>query len=112
MPSDFFLEALRRAEERADALEAKLKSSETARKKAEKDAAAVEGLRQRLKTAEDALSEKEVQQIERENAIVERLDTQNRRFTSKLLLHLPFASAFICFSDVDELVVCSSRADG
>ncbi|KAK1694476.1 hypothetical protein QYE76_011173 [Lolium multiflorum] len=37
------LRALRRAEERADALEAKLKSSETASKKAEKEAAAVEG---------------------------------------------------------------------
>ncbi|KAK1617221.1 hypothetical protein QYE76_022738 [Lolium multiflorum] len=58
-------EALRRAEERADALEAKLKSSETSRKKAEKDVAAVESLRQRLKIAEDALSEKEAQQIER-----------------------------------------------
>jgi energy-coupling factor transporter transmembrane protein EcfT len=40
-----FSEALRRAEERADALEAKLKSSEAARKKAEKEAADVEGLR-------------------------------------------------------------------
>ncbi|KAM0857498.1 hypothetical protein ACQ4PT_048462 [Festuca glaucescens] len=75
-------EALRRAEERADALEAKLKSSETARKKAEKDAVAVESLCQRLKTAEDALSDKEAQQIERENAIVERFETQNRRFTT------------------------------
>ena len=98
LPSNLFLsEALRRAEERADALEAKLKSSEIAHKKAEEDAAAVEGLHQRLKTAEDALSEKEARQIERENAIVERFGTQNRRFTSKLLRCLPLASVFICF---------------
>ncbi|KAM0839158.1 hypothetical protein ACQ4PT_060502 [Festuca glaucescens] len=85
LPSNFLpSEALRRAEERADALEAKLKSSETARKKAEEDAAAVEDLRQRLTTAENALSEKEAQQIERENAIVERFDTQNRRFTRRM----------------------------
>jgi hypothetical protein len=46
LPSDFFFsEALRRAEERVDALEAKIKSSEMAREKAEKDVAAVEGLR-------------------------------------------------------------------
>ncbi|KAM0888535.1 hypothetical protein ACQ4PT_028284 [Festuca glaucescens] len=76
--------ALRRAEERADALEAKLKSSETARKKTEEDAAAVEDLRQKLTTAENALSEKEARQIERENAIVERFDTQNRRFTRRM----------------------------
>ena len=54
-------EALWRAEERADALAAKLERSEKAREKAEKDAAAVEGLRQRLQTAEDALSDKVAQ---------------------------------------------------
>ena len=90
----FVSEALRRVEERADALDAKLKVSERARVKAEKDAAAIEGLRQRLQTAEDALSDKEAQQIERENAIVTRLETQIRRFTSKLLLLSPF-----CFFD-------------
>ncbi|KAK1629569.1 hypothetical protein QYE76_003884 [Lolium multiflorum] len=77
-------DALRRAKECADALEAKLKASEKARKKAEKDVAAVESLRQRLKTAKDALSDKEAQQVERENAIVERFETQNRRFTRKM----------------------------
>ena len=86
----FISEALRCAEERADALDAKLKVSEMARIKAEKDAAAIEGLRQRLQTAEDTLSDKETQQIERENAIVMRLETQIRRFTSKLLLLSPF----------------------
>jgi hypothetical protein len=55
-----FSKALRRAEERADALEGKLKASETTRKKAKKDAAAAESLRHRLKTAEDALRDKEV----------------------------------------------------
>jgi Flp pilus assembly protein TadD len=84
------LEALRRAKERADALNAKLKCNEEARAKVEKDAAAVEGLRQRLQTAEDALSDKEAQQIEHENAIVTRLETQIRQFTSKLLLLSPF----------------------
>jgi antitoxin component of RelBE/YafQ-DinJ toxin-antitoxin module len=56
LPFDLSLsEALRRAEKRADTLEAKLKISEKAREKAEKDAAAVEGLRQRLKSAERIL---------------------------------------------------------
>ena len=96
LPSNLFpSEALRHAEERADALEAKLKSSEAARKKAEEDAAAVEDLRQRLTTAENALSEKEARQIERENAIVERFDTQNRRFTSKFLRCLPLACLYL-----------------
>ena len=76
-------DALRRAEERADALAAKLGLSEKARKKAEADAAAVEDLRQRLQNAENALSDKISQQIERENAIANRFDTQNRRFVSK-----------------------------
>jgi hypothetical protein len=106
-------DALHRAEERADELETKLKASETARKKAEKDATAVEGLRQRLKTAEDALSDKEAQQVERENAIVERFETQNRRFFSKPCLHLPsiFCLCLFVFS-IDELLLFSSREDG
>jgi hypothetical protein len=59
LPSDFLLpEALQRAEERADVLAANLERSEEAREKAEKDAAVVEGLRQRLQTAKDVLSEK------------------------------------------------------
>jgi hypothetical protein len=113
LPSDFFFsEALRRAEERADALAAKLERSEKAREKAEKDAAVVEGLRQRLQTAEDSLSDKVTQQIERENTIVARFDTQNRRFTSKLFTALYyFASAFahVVISNLDELVFSSSR---
>jgi protoporphyrinogen oxidase len=108
----FTSEALRRAEERAAALDAKLKLSNKAREKSEKEVAVVEGLRQRLKTAEDTLSDKVAQQIERENAIVTRLETQNRRFTSKPLFLLPFASVFVCFSDTNSLVFLSSRADG
>jgi hypothetical protein len=51
LPSGFFFsEALCLAEEHADALATKLELSEKAREKAEKDAAAVEGLRQRLQT--------------------------------------------------------------
>ncbi|KAK1613808.1 hypothetical protein QYE76_019325 [Lolium multiflorum] len=73
-------EAATLREERADDLEAKLKASETACKKAEKDAAAVEDLCQRLQAAEDALSDKEAQQVERENNIVTRFETQSRRF--------------------------------
>ncbi|KAK1621250.1 hypothetical protein QYE76_026767 [Lolium multiflorum] len=74
-------EALRRAEERADALDAKLKISEKAHEKAEKEAAAIEGLPQRLQIAEDTLRDKVAQQTERGNAIVTRLGTRNRRFT-------------------------------
>jgi Flp pilus assembly protein TadD len=87
-------EALRRAEEHADALDAKLKLSEKSREKAEKDVAAVEGLWRRLQTAEDALSKKEAQQIERENIIVMRLETQIRRFTSNMLFLSPFCFYF------------------
>ncbi|KAM0873159.1 hypothetical protein ACQ4PT_038206 [Festuca glaucescens] len=74
--------ALRRAEERADDLEARLKASETAHKEAEENAAAAEGLRQKLQAAESALSNREAQQIERENEISTRLETQSRRFST------------------------------
>jgi hypothetical protein len=105
-------EALHRAEERVDTLDAKLKLSENAREKAEKETAAVEGLRQRLQTAEQTLSDKVAQQIECENAIVTRLKMQNRKFTSKPLLCSHFASVFVCFSDTNSLVFLSSRAYG
>jgi small-conductance mechanosensitive channel len=49
-------------------------------KKAKKDAAAIEDLRQRLQAAEDALSDKEAKQVERKNEISTRLKTQSRRF--------------------------------
>jgi hypothetical protein len=114
LPSIFFFsEALCCAEERADALEAKLKDSETARKKAEKEAATIECLRQRLKTAEDTLSDREAQPIERENSIVDRFETQNQRFICK-----PPFSVVLCFClclsifIVDELLLFFSREDG
>jgi uncharacterized membrane protein len=81
-------------------------------KKAENESASVEDLRQRLQTAEDALSEKEAKQIERENAIIARFDTQNRRFISKPSFTCLFVFVFILFLEVDGLVFCSSRADG
>jgi hypothetical protein len=76
-------DALRQAEERDDALAAKLELSEKGRKKAEADTAVVEDLRQRLNNAENALSDKIAQQIECERAIISRFDTQNRCFVSK-----------------------------
>ncbi|KAK1670545.1 hypothetical protein QYE76_058704 [Lolium multiflorum] len=65
-------------------LEAKLNASEEARKRAEKDAASVEDLRQRLQAAEDALSDREAKQVERENDITTRIETQSRRFSRKM----------------------------
>ncbi|KAK1615881.1 hypothetical protein QYE76_021398 [Lolium multiflorum] len=70
-------EALRHAEECTDDLEAKLKANEEARKRAEKDAADVKDFHQRLQAAEDALSEKEAKQVERENDIVTHLEMQS-----------------------------------
>ncbi|KAK1685580.1 hypothetical protein QYE76_046428 [Lolium multiflorum] len=66
--ADGLKDALRRAEERVDALAAKLELSEKSREKAEADAAAAEDLRQRLQTAENDLSDKIAHQIARENA--------------------------------------------
>jgi hypothetical protein len=88
----FHSEALHRAVERANDLESQLKASEEARKKAEKDASCVKDLRQRLQVAEDALSNKEANQVECENAIIKRLETQSRRFSSTTIF--PFALLF------------------
>ncbi|KAK1604653.1 hypothetical protein QYE76_028326 [Lolium multiflorum] len=55
----------------------------------EADAAAVDDLRQRFQTAENALSAKIAQQIKRENAIADRFDTQTRRFVSSFLDTVP-----------------------
>ncbi|KAK1632021.1 hypothetical protein QYE76_006336 [Lolium multiflorum] len=76
--------ALQEAEERAEALAAKLELSEKARKKTEADAATVEDLRQRLSNAENALSDKIAQQIKREQGIIDRFDCQNRRFVRRM----------------------------
>jgi small-conductance mechanosensitive channel len=89
------LKAIKEAKLKADDLEAKLKTSETARKKAEKDASGVEDLRGRLQAAEDALSDKEAKQVERESAIIKRLETQSRRFSSTTIFPLSFRF-FLC----------------
>ncbi|KAK1604414.1 hypothetical protein QYE76_028087 [Lolium multiflorum] len=78
------LKAIKEAKLKTDDLEAKLKASEIARKKPEKDASGVEDLRRRLQAAEDALSDKEAKQVECENAIIKRLETQSRRFSRKM----------------------------
>jgi hypothetical protein len=98
IPLAILLAALRQAEERADALAAKLELSEQAREKGEVDAATVEDLRQWLQTAEKALSDKISHQIQRENAIIERFDTQNRKFVSKFFPSPIFVFILICFS--------------
>ncbi|KAK1680682.1 hypothetical protein QYE76_041530 [Lolium multiflorum] len=80
--------SLRQAEERAEALEAKLKLSKEAREKAEADVATVEDLRQRLANAENALSDKIAEQITREQGIIDWHECQNRRFLHKFFRRL------------------------
>ena len=81
------IEALSKANKRADDLALKLEQSEKAREKAELDAAAVEGLRNRLHYAETSLSENTNRQSAREEDIIARLESQNRRFVSKCPNH-------------------------
>ncbi|KAK1686137.1 hypothetical protein QYE76_046985 [Lolium multiflorum] len=90
-------EKLAEANKRADTLAQKLEQSEEARKKAESDAskaraeadkakadaAGVEELQKRLHDAETSLSEHIAAQSAREDAIIKRLKSQNRRFVSK-----------------------------
>jgi anti-sigma regulatory factor (Ser/Thr protein kinase) len=57
LPYFLLLEALAKANTRADDLAIKLEQSEKAREKAEQDAASVGDLRKRLQQAETALSE-------------------------------------------------------
>ena len=105
---------LRRAEERANDLEEKLRASEEAHEKAEKDAAGVEDLRRRLHAAEDALSDREAKLVQRDNDIITCLETQSRRFSSNTIS--PFViSTFPCAKiifDVDEVLLFFSREDG
>jgi uncharacterized protein YoxC len=88
-------EALAKANKRADDLAVKLDQSEKARKNSEQDDASVEDLRKKLHHAENALSEKTTQQIAREEAIIGRLESQNRRFVSKFFDHFSQASSRI-----------------
>ncbi|KAK1648076.1 hypothetical protein QYE76_065881 [Lolium multiflorum] len=95
--STFLVEKLAEVNERANTLAQKLEQSEEARKKAESDAvqarreadkaktdaAGVEDLRKRLHDAETSLSEHITAQSAREEAILKRLRSQNRRFVSK-----------------------------
>ncbi|KAK1663737.1 hypothetical protein QYE76_051896 [Lolium multiflorum] len=90
-------EKLAEANERANTLAQQLEQSEKARKKAESDAvgaraeadkakadaAGVEDLRKRLHDAETSLSEHITAQSAREEAILKRIRTQNRRFVSR-----------------------------
>ncbi|KAK1668114.1 hypothetical protein QYE76_056273 [Lolium multiflorum] len=77
-------ESLLAANNRADDLAAKLKASEEAREKAEKDASCIEGLRKRLHEAETALSDKIIQTTANEGKIAARLESLNRRFVRKM----------------------------
>jgi chromosome segregation ATPase len=107
-------EKLAEANKLADDLAQKLERSEAARKKAESDAvraraeadkaktdaAGVEDLRKRLHDAETSLSEHIAAQSAREEAVLKRIRTQNRRFVSKYLNHfisleLSFFRSFI-----------------
>ena len=83
LPHFLPLEALAKANTRADGLAIKLEQSEKAREKAEEDAASIGDLRKRLHHAETSLSEKVTLQIAREEAIIRRLESQNRRVVSK-----------------------------
>ncbi|KAK1678676.1 hypothetical protein QYE76_039524 [Lolium multiflorum] len=76
-------EKLAEANKRADALAAELEQSETARMKAEADAAAVEDLQKRLDDAKNALSENVAQHSAREEEILSRLESQSRRFVRR-----------------------------
>ncbi|KAK1696404.1 hypothetical protein QYE76_013101 [Lolium multiflorum] len=77
-------ESLLAANKRADDLAAKLKASEEAREKAEKDASCIEGLRKRLHEAETALTDKIIQTTANEGKIAARLESLNRRFVRKM----------------------------
>ncbi|KAK1630837.1 hypothetical protein QYE76_005152 [Lolium multiflorum] len=77
-------ESLFATDKRAEDLASKLKASEEAREKAEKDASCIEDLRKRLHEAETALSDKITQDVAREGNIASRLESLNRRFVRKM----------------------------
>ncbi|KAK1662003.1 hypothetical protein QYE76_050162 [Lolium multiflorum] len=81
---DSLKEALVKANKRADDLAIKLEQSEKAREKAEQGATSVGDLRKRLHQAETALSKKITHQIAREEDVIGRLESQNRRFVRKM----------------------------
>jgi hypothetical protein len=87
LPSFILLESLSEANKRADDLALKLEQNEKAREKAELNFAAVEGLQKRLHEAENALSESTTRQTAREELVIARLESQNRRLVSKYSNH-------------------------
>ena len=109
-------EKLAEANERANTLAQKLEQSEEARKEAESDAskaraeadkakadaAGVEELKKRLHDAETSLSEHIAAQSAREDAIIKRLKSQNRRFVSEYLNHFVFFGLAFLYSFVDQ----------
>src|SRR5215213_8944352 len=112
----FLTEKLAEVNERANTLAQKLEQSEEARKKAESDAvqarreadkaktdaAGVEDLRKRLHDVETSLSEHITAQSAREEAILKRLRSQNRRFVSKYLNHFTSFGLSFLHSFVDQ----------
>ncbi|KAM0914136.1 hypothetical protein ACQ4PT_011688 [Festuca glaucescens] len=82
--ADSLRKALHLAEKRANELDKKLQASEKAREKAEREAASVGDLRDRLHAAENALSKKEEGIAKREAAIIARFETQSARFSKKI----------------------------
>jgi hypothetical protein len=100
-------EKLAEANKRADALAAELEKSETARMEAEAKAATVADLQKRLNDAKWALEENVAQHSAREEEILGRLESQNRRFVSKCSypccflascvgLFFPFSNSILC----------------
>ncbi|KAK1614949.1 hypothetical protein QYE76_020466 [Lolium multiflorum] len=77
-------EALLAANKRAEDLASKLKASEEAREKAEKDASCIEDLQKRLHEAETALSDKITQDVAREGNVASHLESLNRCFVRKM----------------------------
>ncbi|KAK1681344.1 hypothetical protein QYE76_042192 [Lolium multiflorum] len=75
-------EALLAADKRAEDLASKLKASEEASEKPEKDASCIEDLRNRLHEAETALTDKITQHVAREGNVAFRLESLNRRFVN------------------------------
>ena len=98
----FLPETLAEANKRADALAVKLEQSETARKKAEADAATVEVLRKRLHAAETSLSEHITEQSAREEAVIKRLASQSRRFASKCPNYFDFLELLLSCLLIDK----------
>jgi hypothetical protein len=113
--------ALLAADKWAEDLANKLRASEEAREKAEKDASCIEDLRKRLHEAETTLSDKITQHVAREGNVASRLESLNRRFVSKFanptfVLFTGFPPLLLvedpnfCFSRENESRFCAGKA--